>query len=278
MKVFVGPEFWEYLGEGLVFIGVVLEVICERKLILKEHDERRDRLERRGGWILVVGLAISLAALAATNEHFGGTIAELRSQAAESNKEAAEANERASKADLRRAELENRIVDIFGQRQLSATRSARIVTRLAGLRGVKIDVDVLADATPYSPSDLRDSEAVGLSVVHTLRSARLDVAGWLLASCANGVQVSNLVVIATGRNELKAASQVLGAFRPEIAVYPEVQDDPPACTKFSNLDPTAPNKREHDAAIRIAQCSRRDECGGLFQWAVKKHSSHIHPL
>ena len=26
------------------------------------------------------------------------------------------------------------------------------------------------------------------------------------------------------------------------------------------------------------QCSRREDCGGLFQWAVKKHSSHIHPL
>lgn len=26
------------------------------------------------------------------------------------------------------------------------------------------------------------------------------------------------------------------------------------------------------------ECSRREECGGLFQWAVKKHSSHIHPL
>jgi His-Xaa-Ser system radical SAM maturase HxsC len=26
------------------------------------------------------------------------------------------------------------------------------------------------------------------------------------------------------------------------------------------------------------QCSRRDECGGLFQWAIKKHSEHIHAL
>lgn len=26
------------------------------------------------------------------------------------------------------------------------------------------------------------------------------------------------------------------------------------------------------------ECSRQDECGGLFQWAVKKHSSHIHPI
>jgi His-Xaa-Ser system radical SAM maturase HxsC len=25
-------------------------------------------------------------------------------------------------------------------------------------------------------------------------------------------------------------------------------------------------------------CSRRDECGGFFQWAVKKHSEHIRPL
>ena len=26
------------------------------------------------------------------------------------------------------------------------------------------------------------------------------------------------------------------------------------------------------------QCARREACGGLFQWAAKKHSSHIHPL
>lgn len=26
------------------------------------------------------------------------------------------------------------------------------------------------------------------------------------------------------------------------------------------------------------ECSRRDDCGGLFQWAAKKHSDHIHPL
>jgi len=26
------------------------------------------------------------------------------------------------------------------------------------------------------------------------------------------------------------------------------------------------------------ECSRRDDCGGLFQWAVKKRSDHIHPI
>lgn len=31
-------EFWEYVGEGTVFVGVVLEVICERKLILKNDN------------------------------------------------------------------------------------------------------------------------------------------------------------------------------------------------------------------------------------------------
>jgi hypothetical protein len=40
-------ELWEYIGEGTVLIGVVLEVICERKLILKNDAERRDRIE---GW------------------------------------------------------------------------------------------------------------------------------------------------------------------------------------------------------------------------------------
>ncbi|HVN93571.1 MAG TPA: hypothetical protein VMT38_07740 [Terracidiphilus sp.] len=73
-------EIWEYIGEGTVLVGVVLEVICERKLILKNDTEGRGRIEAAGGWVLVVGLCISFSALVGTNEYFNSTIAVLNAQ------------------------------------------------------------------------------------------------------------------------------------------------------------------------------------------------------
>jgi hypothetical protein len=81
--VSLSGAFWEYLGEGAVFVGVVLEVICERKLILKNDGNRCDRLEGFGGYILIAGLAISLAALISTNEYFNDTIAYLNLRASQ---------------------------------------------------------------------------------------------------------------------------------------------------------------------------------------------------
>ncbi|HUN83311.1 MAG TPA: hypothetical protein VMU48_02980 [Terracidiphilus sp.] len=85
------PEFWEYTGESLVFVGVVLEVVCERKLIFKNEDECRERWEGRGSWLLIAGLAISLGALWATNKYFKETIAELSRQSETAKKQAADA-------------------------------------------------------------------------------------------------------------------------------------------------------------------------------------------
>lgn len=87
----------EYIGEGLVFVGVLLEVLCERELILKSNEPRRDRLEGIGSWVLILGLAVSLAALIGTNEYFNTTIADLNLKAAQANdRAAANANEAAS--------------------------------------------------------------------------------------------------------------------------------------------------------------------------------------
>jgi hypothetical protein len=85
-------EICEYFGEALVFVGVVGEVLAERELIFKEDELRRDSIEGIASWVLVVGLAASLAALIGTNEHFNGTIAAL-------NKAAGDANERAARAE-----------------------------------------------------------------------------------------------------------------------------------------------------------------------------------
>ena len=53
-------EILEYLGEFLVFIGVVFEVVAEWK------EPHRARMGRIASLILIAGLAISLAALVGT--------------------------------------------------------------------------------------------------------------------------------------------------------------------------------------------------------------------
>ncbi len=80
----------EYLGEILVFIGVVGEVLTERNLVLKGAAEKRDAVEGVSSWILAVGLAISLAALIRTNGYFNRTIASLNLQAKQAGERAAQ--------------------------------------------------------------------------------------------------------------------------------------------------------------------------------------------
>jgi hypothetical protein len=88
----------EYVGETLVFIGVVGEVYAEWP-----EPERRN-LAKASSIVLIIGLALSLAALIGTNEHFNGTIADL-------NLKASQANERAAGAEGKLAGLEKQASD-----------------------------------------------------------------------------------------------------------------------------------------------------------------------
>jgi hypothetical protein len=101
----------EYLGEILVFVGVVGEVLTERKLILKEDEERRDVVEGFASWILVAGLAISLAALIGTNAYFNGTIAALNLQAEKAAERAAQNERDAAEARKEADSFQSQIVD-----------------------------------------------------------------------------------------------------------------------------------------------------------------------
>jgi hypothetical protein len=156
--------------------------------------------------------------------------------------------------------LQNRIVDIFGPRNLTPEQSARIAEKLAGLKGAKIDVFVPALASPYDPTEVADSLKTGISVVRTLRAAHMDVGGWLVQSC-QPLGASNLVFgvasdepIAKQSLDRQTALQALKAFAPEVGTYPEVEQSyfrVLACTTFSDLDGIGPNTRMHDAAINI---------------------------
>jgi hypothetical protein len=162
------------------------------------------------------------------------------------------AKERASHADIKRLELENRIADIFGPRQLTAEQSMRVAQRLKKLKGAKIDVFVLALESPYTSTESQDSLNIARAVVDTLRVAHIDAEGWIMESC-NGASAANLVVSVTGKSsdDRKIASEVIDAFRPELGTYPEISGSPPYCTQFSDIDKSRPNKRKHDATISI---------------------------
>ncbi len=82
-------EIAEYVGETLVFLGVVGEVCAEWA------EPERKRLGKVASIVLVIGLGLSLAALIGTNEHFNGTIADLNAQAADAKERAGVANKAA---------------------------------------------------------------------------------------------------------------------------------------------------------------------------------------
>lgn len=166
-----------------------------------------------------------------------------------------EANDRAAQADLKRVQLQNRIVNIFGVRHMTEEQSGRIANKLAGLGGAKIDVYVLAIGNPYSADDSEDSENIGRTVVNALRAppALIDAEGSLLEDC-HGSGASNVfvsVALPSSDADREIATRVQKALQPEIETDPEISDQTPSCTKFSDLDKSRPNKRNHDAAISI---------------------------
>jgi hypothetical protein len=93
-------EVGEYVGEVLVFIGVMGEGFAEWA------EPQRKKLARVSSLMLVVGLAISLASLIGTNEYFNSTIADLNAQAAASNKQARDAQLDAANARKETAQLQ----------------------------------------------------------------------------------------------------------------------------------------------------------------------------
>jgi hypothetical protein len=93
-------EVLEYVGEALVFIGVVGEVFAGWT------EPECKRLEKISSITLVIGLALSLAALIETNESFNRTIADLNVQAARSNQLAGAAQLDAANARKETAQLQ----------------------------------------------------------------------------------------------------------------------------------------------------------------------------
>ncbi len=202
--------------------------------------------------VVLVGLSIIAGAGALIT---GKILTDRQASALEQFKvDLATANDRAAQADLKRLILQNRIADIFGPRRLTPEQSVQTVKGLVGLKGKKIDVYVFKLDNPYNRTEFSDDSNLGIAFVHTLRLAGLDAEGWLLESCQNS-GASNLVVGIEGNDpeDKRIAERVVKSLPAEIGVWPVIEPNlfPVTCTKFSNLDPSMPNKRTHDAKISI---------------------------
>jgi hypothetical protein len=93
-------EVGEYVGEALVFLGVIGEVFAEW------GEPPRKKLEKASSLMLIIGLGISFVSLVKTNQYFNSTIADLNAQAAASNKQASEAQLDAANARKETAQLQ----------------------------------------------------------------------------------------------------------------------------------------------------------------------------
>lgn len=125
----------EYLGETLVFIGVVGEVYADGR------EPERKKLAKGSSIVLVIGLALSLASLIGTNDYFNGTIAALNLKASQANEhaareevEAASARELAGAANQRAATLQKQAASLRKEAEDERIARTKIEERLAWRR------------------------------------------------------------------------------------------------------------------------------------------------
>ncbi len=118
-------EVAEYVGELLVFLGVVGEIYAEWE------EPHKDKLAKVSSVVLVIGLAVSLASLIGTNESFNSTIANLnlqaqqaRAEAAQNEKEAAQARKDAAEANARAAASEAKVAAAEAEAKASEAKVA----------------------------------------------------------------------------------------------------------------------------------------------------------
>jgi hypothetical protein len=111
-------ECMEYVGEALVFVGVVGEVFAEW------HEPECKRLAKASSLVLIVGLGLSLAALVETNEYFNGTIASL-------NLKSSQANERAAKDEAEAARLKADNLNLGIELENEQTERLKLEKRVA---------------------------------------------------------------------------------------------------------------------------------------------------
>jgi hypothetical protein len=171
-------EIAEYAGETLVFIGVVGEVFAEWT------EPERKKISKISSIVLVIGLAISLAALIGTNEQFNGTISDLQTVVSDAKQQALDARGAANSAkdssakvvktaeDLALESLElARVLDAESPRGLIISRNGDGFARaLKPFRGQRFTIHICG------ADSINGNEERG--TVESLRSVLGDESGW----------------------------------------------------------------------------------------------------
>lgn len=159
-------KYWEpleYVGELLVFFGVVGEVFAEWR------EPHRKRFAKASSVVLVIGLALSLASLIGTNEHFNDTIAFLNLKSSQADERASKNEDEAAKAraaniklgiELQKeeqqtaeAEKEAALANAkLGGWKLSDAARARVAAKLAKFSGTHFELSVNPVETPFMES------------------------------------------------------------------------------------------------------------------------------
>ena len=148
----------EYVGETLVFLGVIGEVFAEWK------EPHRKKLAKASSIVLIVGLALSLAALIGTNEHFNGTIAQLNLQASQAIERAAVNEKDAALQRLRADKDEKELLKLQRATLPRTLDPEKVASKISGFGHIGTASCVPGDLEPQH--------------VWALIQAALDTAGW----------------------------------------------------------------------------------------------------
>jgi len=200
-------ETLEYLGEIRVFIGVMGEVVTERKSILKDDEGTRGAVEGIASWILVAGLAISLAALIGTNGYFNRTIALLNLQARQAGERAAQDERDAAEARKEADSFQSQIADSAARTKEAESKiaSAEAEARDAAIKVATADARI-ADAQEKAAEANKTSESERLERVQLqedIAPRRLSLAERKKISeqLSGGARVGAIVEYGTGDTE-----------------------------------------------------------------------------
>ena len=132
-------EIFEYVGEALVFLGVVGEVFAEWK------EPHRRRLGRISSIVLIAGLGLSLAALFGTNEHFNRTIADLNLRASQAIEQAAKNEAEAATQRAHAAKDEKDLAELRKESMPRVIDEDRLASKVSRFSGTPVDLATIED-------------------------------------------------------------------------------------------------------------------------------------
>lgn len=161
-----------------------------------------------------------------------------------------------SATDAKRIALENRMLDIFGPRQLTPTQSAEMAQKLRGLTGLHVDVFIADFINGPNSDEFKDSVRIGRSILDALNAADLDAEAWMVDSCGAETSARGLSV-ATYFNAAPTdeyfAAKILAAFPSSLGFVNKLQKWEPVSyqCRFSDLLPLGKTNNRKPGAAKI---------------------------